>query len=729
VPILLNAEDFADASTMPEEQTVIDYVCLLLSAFQRIKESEASAGGDKELEEELLRKQEELSSNLESVQKQLSDAARERDAAVQQASASQSQVQSLRAELETVQAALQAEKQAFAAHERQSQASLESLNTMVLEATNQTTSVQNELEAAQQTIEQLRAEVLEAQASSASNSADGECRLRAAIDKQRQIHEAARDSEAALQATIAQLNESLNNAVADISALQAKVKKVSTKLEASEAALQQTRSELSDVLQVQKARSQGGIATKTAALTIAAANRRPGAAPVAAGTESNVGASRLFNVNASAAAVERKTMQNYLDSFEVNTGLMNKKRPDSFFGGSAQTRYFELTGRKLMYYDNSSKVEFKGDINLTSFHLIDMERAQSLAATNLKEFSILLEPLDKTKDKPAEFVPVEMHEDGVKEILHWAKVINSRILILKYLDSVVDKEGIFRGVSEIIDFVQDEKQSDFVLCDRPAGDQLREAFAAFLPALITRPNLTLSLCNVGLTLPSVLQLNQVMTRSQSFRSLKLTHNNLMADSASALAKGFSRNASLTALDLDFNQIGDEGLSALGAALADQPMLKQLSLRANRIGDVGAVALVEGLKASAQRHGKAHTMPKLELAENSIGDAGAAAIASLLEQNGTITEVDLANNSVTDTGIAPLAAAIKSIAPLSTLDLSGNHLSSASLELLADMIRNTKHEMRLNLGENLIGRVGIGAFTSIDQPMEFRAFQVVRSQLF
>ena len=67
VPALLTAEDFTDPDSAPDEQSVIDYMCLLLSASQRLKEAEAAAAAlaaaasnSKEMEAELKQQQAEL---------------------------------------------------------------------------------------------------------------------------------------------------------------------------------------------------------------------------------------------------------------------------------------------------------------------------------------------------------------------------------------------------------------------------------------------------------------------------------------------------------------------------------------------------------------------------------------------------------------------------------------------------------------------------------------------
>ncbi len=638
-------------------------------------------------------------------------------------------LKALEAQLKAVENKLADEHRHFTAHEAEMHATIASLNDTLVQATAQSGSTHDALEASEHRIAALTAELDAARQLAAQAAFEAKNHLQATVD-------AGAQREAALNATIAELQQSLGQAAGDFATTQADAEATAATLAATAAELAKQKQELADVIRVHTARGDNEIAQAAPVAGAPPLSRRVSAAPVSgppptpSARMAALGLARMSVTSLGRiASRERKTMKAFMDSFPTRAGVLNKKRPDSFFSKDAQTRYFELVGNKLMYYKDQSKVEFKGDISLDAFQPIDIERATMLAAENMSEFSIILEPIDKSQNKPAEFVPTELTPEGVADVLEWAATINTRILLTRYLEGAFKEDGFFRGVHEIVDFMADDKMSDFTMVDRAASTELHDALTTFLPSLIARQDLSLTLMNVGIGHPTVLLLNQVLTRSTSFRSLNLAHNNLQSDSAIVLAKSFARNSSLTSLDLDGNAIGDDGVAALAGAFANQPMLKRLSLRANFIGDAGAVALVDGLRASAARQQCAHEFPVVELSGNRVGDRGAAALAELIAENSTVTEVNLRGNLLTDAGVAPLVSAVRGgaggSARVARLDLSANNLSSASLQLIADMLRATQHAISINVSENLIGRIGVEALGAVDQPLEFRQLHVLR----
>jgi V8-like Glu-specific endopeptidase len=164
---------------------------------------------------------------------------------------------------------------------------------------------------------------------------------------------------------------------------------------------------------------------------------------------------------------------------------------------------------------------------------------------------------------------------------------------------------------------------------------------------------------------------------ESFPSLNLSNNNIVAEEAKAL----SQSAIFTSLDLHNNNIGAEGAKAL----AQSTTLTSLNVSNNNIGDEGAEAL-----------SKNATLTSLDLRNNNIGEEGAKALA----QNATFTSLNVSNNNIGDEG----AEALSKNATLTSLDLRNNNIGDRGVDALSKNITLTS----LDLRNNNIGNEGAKA---------------------
>ncbi|XP_004346350.2 hypothetical protein CAOG_05677 [Capsaspora owczarzaki ATCC 30864] len=98
--------------------------------------------------------------------------------------------------------------------------------------------------------------------------------------------------------------------------------------------------------------------------------------------------------------------------------------------------------------------------------------------------------------------------------------------------------------------------------------------------------------------------------------------------------------------LSHNQIDAAGAMAIAEALKVNTRLTELGLRGNQIGDIGARAFAEALKVNK-------TLTTLNLRGNQIGDIGARAFAEALKVNTTLKTFYLNENFLTKTGINAL----------------------------------------------------------------------------
>ena len=97
---------------------------------------------------------------------------------------------------------------------------------------------------------------------------------------------------------------------------------------------------------------------------------------------------------------------------------------------------------------------------------------------------------------------------------------------------------------------------------------------------------------------------------------------------------------LTRLRLSHNQIGAAGAVALAGALRTNTSLRVLSLAVNQIGNAGATALAKALRKNT-------SLTTLYLNENQIGNAGATALARALRTNTSLTRLELWGNQIGD----------------------------------------------------------------------------------
>ena len=76
--------------------------------------------------------------------------------------------------------------------------------------------------------------------------------------------------------------------------------------------------------------------------------------------------------------------------------------------------------------------------------------------------------------------------------------------------------------------------------------------------------------------------------------LNLEGNEIMADGASALARGLKKNKGLTNLSISNNSIGDRGAVRLAIALRDHPSLTRIDLSGCEISHKGVESIATNL---------------------------------------------------------------------------------------------------------------------------------------
>ena len=144
--------------------------------------------------------------------------------------------------------------------------------------------------------------------------------------------------------------------------------------------------------------------------------------------------------------------------------------------------------------------------------------------------------------------------------------------------------------------------------------------------------------------------------------LRLSHNNIGPDGATALAGGIKGLTELNELDLSHNNIGPDGATALAGGIKGLTELNKLDLSHNNIGPDGATALAGGIKGLTE-------LKQLGLSRNNIGPDGAIALADGLQYLTELRQCNLSHNNFDMTAAKAILTSLKQCDHLSGLTIS------------------------------------------------------------
>eukprot|EP00475_Leptophrys_vorax_P044367 TRINITY_DN8867_c0_g1_i1.p1 TRINITY_DN8867_c0_g1~~TRINITY_DN8867_c0_g1_i1.p1 ORF type:complete len:958 (+),score=294.37 TRINITY_DN8867_c0_g1_i1:104-2875(+) len=457
--------------------------------------------------------------------------------------------------------------------------------------------------------------------------------------------------------------------------------------------------------------------------------------------------------------MENKNFQDFMQALDNREGFLLKqsKAVKKIGAVTLKKRYFVLKGDHLLWHKQKGG-DVHGSVNLRWFKKIEIgkeaapellkrkslfERTTSklpLMSTpsaapahpaaelelspNVKIIELL--PDTSKKNNPVRKIRLTVPQGSLDDIYAWAKDINDRIALISYLEGMFDKAketGRAQGCREIVNFISSSRET-LLRIDNKVPSDFGNALIHFKESFQNRKDLELHFHNVAVTDSLVDLLSDIISHSNSFKSLALPRNLVFAKGGGRLADSLLLNASLQELDLSKNSIGDEGLTKIAQALPHHPKLRRLALKGNKISDVGVKELVKNLILSSQSNNQTHNFPAIELEENQVGDEGAEAIATLVEQNSSVSEVRLAENFISDAGAEALARVL-GCKNLFVLSLASNQITTKGASALASAVQTLDRQLVVDLSFNkLIGRVGFSQFFTSEHPLEMELFKMV-----
>jgi len=332
----------------------------------------------------------------------------------------------------------------------------------------------------------------------------------------------------------------------------------------------------------------------------------------------------------------------------------------------------------------------------------------------------------KKKDDTVSHVPGAETVPHIDDVNQWIDTINTRISLCRYLESNFNQATLNRGGREIIGFICDPDQTLLKIVDKVAD--VYAALTHFKEPLQHRKGLCLTFNNIAMSDADLEVVCDIVETNDTVKALCFQQNLISAQGAIRLAKALKKNKSIISLELDMNNIKDEGVIALAEAVYYHRNLGVLSLAGNKIGDAGCAALMTAMMDSQKKYGEPHHMKHLQLSNNLIGDPGAKALARMIRKNETVEQISLNGNLLTDKGVGYiLEVAEKHALPLKSLMLAQNQISSKTLVRLADYLSKVSHEIEIDLSFNkLITGKGVTALLQTHQfPVEIQEFSIIK----
>ncbi|KAL0225974.1 hypothetical protein P9112_013298 [Eukaryota sp. TZLM1-RC] len=155
----------------------------------------------------------------------------------------------------------------------------------------------------------------------------------------------------------------------------------------------------------------------------------------------------------------------------------------------------------------------------------------------------------------------------------------------------------FKGVSALAHAL--ESNSSLTTLYLQSNNITDEGASALARALESNSTLTeLNLRSNNITDEGASALARALESNSTLTELNLRSNNITAEGASALARALESNSTLTELNLWNNNITSEGASALASALESNSTLTRLDLYENNITSEGASALASALESNS-----------------------------------------------------------------------------------------------------------------------------------
>jgi len=335
-------------------------------------------------------------------------------------------------------------------------------------------------------------------------------------------------------------------------------------------------------------------------------------------------------------------------------------------------RWFKLSGDRLTYYEDDATTDIAGMIQLDQGCEVLRQKALKDEENPAKK----LWPLKVTVGDRKLFIRAA----NKKERHSWFLVLTSKIAHLNYVKATEDAQE--RPDTRIIGTFAANKVPALNLSHRSITDAAISALVKGLPGRDELEDLILEssefndqklagLCEVieklqiktfnfsNNSLKDITKFAQFL--SPVVTSLKLSHNQLTAESIAPLIKSIKSNQNISALELHGNPLGPEGAKVL----------------ASEFGNL--------------------SFPHLNLSSTNLGDAGVQELSSLLSSK-PFTKINLSKNNITDKGVEILVNALKD-SQVEDLDLSNNNFGSEGAAHVRSLLKSNQNLMKVNLSGN------------------------------
>jgi Ran GTPase-activating protein (RanGAP) involved in mRNA processing and transport len=219
---------------------------------------------------------------------------------------------------------------------------------------------------------------------------------------------------------------------------------------------------------------------------------------------------------------------------------------------------------------------------------------------------------------------------------------------------------------------------------------------------------------------------ELIKNACTLKSLDLQNNGIQAPGIEIICQALQNNYSLTSINLSSNRItvnphktinydgivcrpsrrdrddshDDTGAKAIATVLENNHTLTSIDLSSNHLYSDSACVLAEALTNSA--------LVSLDLNRNDINELGAKAIATALEKNNTLTSLNLSFCSIAETGGQSVIHALANNHALTFIDLSQNNLNIESATAIGSMLSQNHTLTSLKLDSNWIRDAGAKA---------------------
>eukprot|EP00462_Mataza_sp_D1_P021880 CAMPEP_0175141880 /NCGR_PEP_ID=MMETSP0087-20121206/12398_1 /TAXON_ID=136419 /ORGANISM="Unknown Unknown, Strain D1" /LENGTH=920 /DNA_ID=CAMNT_0016425439 /DNA_START=235 /DNA_END=2997 /DNA_ORIENTATION=+ len=429
--------------------------------------------------------------------------------------------------------------------------------------------------------------------------------------------------------------------------------------------------------------------------------------------------------------------------------LVKKRPDNKLFNRGSEKRYFTLKGDTLHWGKTKDKLDKELAVaKYLMIDRKGMEegppkeeakeasspakgrprRKSSVVAFKKGNAVIRLVPRPGEKAQVLELTATDLADRAHSEdLITWVSTLNTRISLVRYLADNFSHHTLDRGGREIVAFITDFDASELKIENKVTD--IHAGLSHFKEPLSNRKGLDINLCNIAMTDADLEPLCEIIEENQSIRKISLEQNMFSEAGMKRLAQSLKKNKNVVSVNLNYNAIGDSGAIHLAEALYYCPKLEEMSLEGCGISDSGCGALIQGMTDSQKKTGVAHHFPKIDLSENSIGDPGMKAIARFLRKNESTHTICLNSNMVTDKGLGYVVE-VMSKAPQCTLkqiQLANNQISSKGLQKLASLLlKDNLGEMVMDLSFNkLISSKGVRAILDTNVNLEFSQLHVIK----